>query len=92
MLLWNELSMNLFSQADYEGSFTLNQFIAREARLELIHKVTCPIADISVVKVTPVVTIVKPPEDLLVGMEQPIQLVIRTGSIPFDKVSHLALT
>ena len=81
-----KLACTYFWQADCEGSYTLNQFFARQARLELIHKSTCPVADISVVKVTPMVTIVKPPEDLLVGIEQPIQLVIRTGSIAFDKV------
>lgn len=84
--------LRLQMKADCEGSYTLNQFFARQARLELIHKSTCPVADISVVKVTPMVTIVKPPEDLLVGIEQPIQLVIRTGSIAFDKEMNLRLS
>lgn len=69
----------------------LNQFFAREGHLEFIHKATRPIANISVVKVTPVVTIVKPPEDLLFGIEQSIQLVIRTGSVAFDKVPRLMI-
>ena len=82
--------VTLEMKAECEGQFVLNQFIVAVHRLELIEPVgngpTDPAPGLTVVRVTPTVTIVKCREDLLAGIEQEIQLVIRTGSAPFKQV------
>ena len=71
---------------DSEGTFVANQFFARSHQLELIRRVNCPVSNVTMVRVAPTVTIVKNREDLLAGIEQEVDLVIRAGSRAFDQV------
>ena len=45
-------------------------------------------ANVTMMRVAPTVTIVKNREDLLAGIEQEVDLVIRAGSRAFDQVGR----
>lgn len=68
------------------GTFVVHQLVAQSNRIELVQNIECCSQKISVVEVLPSITIGKTSEDLLAGVEQSIDLVIRTGSKKFDEV------
>jgi len=80
--------VTLSMRAEGEASLALHQLVVALERLELVQPAG-PVAAapaLTVVRVTPTVTVVKDRDDLLAGLEQHIQLVIKTGSTPFNQV------
>lgn len=71
-------------KADTEGTFVVHQFVAQSKRIELVQNVE-DAQKISVIEVLPSITIGKA-ADLVAGVEQSIDLIIRTGSKKFDEV------
>ena len=65
----------------------MNQFFARSNQLELIRRVDCVVPNITMTRMAPTVMVVKSREDLLAGVEQEVELVIRAGSRAFDQVN-----
>ena len=80
----NRLTLQM--KADCEGVFALSQFVVRSRQIEFIRTVDCSAPNLTVIKVVPTVTILKSSEDLLAGTEQDLELVIKAGSMAFDKV------
>lgn len=62
----------------------MHQFVAQSKRIELVQNVE-DAQKISVIQVLPSITIGKA-ADLVAGVEQSIDLIIRTGSKKFDEV------
>lgn len=68
----------------------MNQFMASSEKLEFIQNVALPKLSLTVVEVIPVVTVVKSSDDILAGIEQEVDLVIRAGSTSFPDVIFLS--